>query len=660
MTNADEAFRPLLGATPVEGATIFRVRAPGVSRLDLVLRGSVPDGADRIERMQPDADGLFTLTVGGAGNGTRYAYLVDGRGPFPDPASRWQPDGVHGFSAVVDWKQFEWTDETWRGIPLERTVLYEVHVGTFTPEGTFAAAADRLSYLADLGVTAVELMPVADFPGRRNWGYDGAAPFAPSRNYGTPDDMRRFVDRAHALGLAVHLDVVYNHLGPDGSYQATFNRDFYSTTHQNPWGAGINFDGPGGVFVREYFIESALRWVHEYHIDGLRLDATHAIADDSPVHVVAELADRVRASASGAPSAGPPRRHVLVIAEDERNLDTIVRPREVGGWGLDGIWADDLHHHLRVALAGDRDGYFADYDGSMQAIAATARQGWFYTGQVSAHRGHRRGTDPSGIPLARSIVCLQNHDQVGNRAFGDRLHHTIDIASWMAASTFLLALPETPLLFMGQEWAASSPFQYFTDHYDELGRLVTEGRRREFGRFAAFADPASHHAIPDPQAASTFEASRLDWSEHAREPHASVLALYRRLLALRRTEPAMTDADRFVVEAAGTDGLVVRRGDGEGTLLFIVRLRGAGTFDIAADIARAPHGCTWQIVLSTHATGTCNPGGSAPGTNTGAEAPALQLSDTNAGAEARAVRLSRPGAVVLKAVTLETVAGEVE
>jgi maltooligosyltrehalose trehalohydrolase len=597
MTHA-RAHAPAIGAHVFTDGTVFHVWAPEIDRVELILEGSVDGVASApgpARRMTPGEDGYHTIVATDAPAGTLYRYRLDGRGPFPDPASRWQPRGVHGPSTVVDPATFAWSDATWTGVPIERTILYELHIGTFTSEGTFAAAAARLPLLADLGITAVLVMPVADFPGARNWGYDGVAPFAPARCYGSPDDFRRFVDVAHQHGLAVHLDVVYNHLGPDGAYQSTFSRFYYSTTHQNPWGAGINFCGPHSAPVRAYFIENALRWVHEFHIDGLRLDATHAITDTGARHVIAELADTVRASMDG--SARP----VLVIAEDSRNLDTMVRDRARGGWGLDGVWADDFHHHLRHALAGDRDGYFADFDGTAASIAATARQGWFFRGQFSPYHGKARGTEPAGIPPERCVICLQNHDQVGNRAFGERLHRQVPSAAWRAASTLLLVLPETPLLFMGQEWAASAPFLYFTDHEPGLGRQVTEGRRQEFARFRAFSDPDTRERIPDPQAASTFERSRLDWTERQHEPHASTLRLYQRLLALRRS-PAMqrTDGELCDIQAIGGETVVVHRGQPDGPqLLVVVRLRGSGRVVVDGPLAQAPHGRTWRRLFST-------------------------------------------------------------
>jgi maltooligosyltrehalose trehalohydrolase len=580
-----------LGAIPLgrgEG-TSFCVWAPDARDLELVVEP--PDGL-RPTAMRRDGDGYFRLVHREAGPGTRYRYLVDGRGPFPDPASRYQPLGVHGPSQVVDPSAFTWHDRDWRGVPIETLVLYELHVGTFTPEGTFRSATDRLRWLAELGITAVELMPVADFPGDRNWGYDGVAPFAPARCYGTPDELRAFVDAAHGLGLAVHLDVVYNHFGPDGAYQGAFSRGYYSEVHSSPWGQGINFDGPGSAEVRKYVVENALHWVHEYHIDGLRLDATHAIVDDGARHIVAEVAEAVH-GAGGARGCTP-----LVIAEDHRNLATMIRHGD-GGWGLDAVWSDDFHHQLRVALTGDRDGYFADFGGTDPEIATTVRDGWFYRGQYSTYFEARRGTDPAALPLARFVAFAQNHDQAGNRACGERLSHDVDPAVYRAVAVLLLMLPETPLLFMGQEWAATTPFLYFTAHNEELGRAVTAGRRREFRRFARFASDEAAARIPDPQAQGTFDASRLRWDELGHAPHAGALALHRRLLALRRTEPALRRMERSgeaMVTATDDGAIIIRREAEDGRVLVAcVRLRGGGS----ASPGIPPSGGSWTVVLSS-------------------------------------------------------------
>jgi maltooligosyltrehalose trehalohydrolase len=502
--------------------TTFRVWAPAARTLAVDIEDGNLAGRHPLARGD---DGYFAASIEGVAPGTRYRYRVNGRDPLPDPASRYQPDGVHGASMVIDPRRYAWSDTAWRGMPLDELVIYELHVGTFTEDGTFDAAAERLARVRDLGVTAVEVMPVADFPGRRNWGYDGVALFAPARCYGSPDSFRRFVDRGHALGLAVLLDVVYNHLGPDGAYLTQFSPDYFTSRYTSPWGAAVNLDGPKSQHVRGFFIENALHWLHEYHLDGLRLDATHALHDQGETHFLAELSGRLHDAVD---------RHVHVIAEDDRNLAQMVTPVKNGGWGLDAVWADDFHHEMRRALAGDADGYYADYSGSTADIAATIRQGWFYTGQYSRCLRAPRGTRPAGIAPQRCIVCLQNHDQIGNRAFGDRLHHRISPAAYRAASALLLLLPETPLLFMGQEWAASSPFLYFTDHHAELGRLVTQGRRREFCSFAAFSNPELLQTIPDPQADATFDSSHVKWSEADTEPHASMVRLYAALLATRR------------------------------------------------------------------------------------------------------------------------------
>jgi maltooligosyltrehalose trehalohydrolase len=484
------------------------------------------DGSIDERPLAREAGGTFAGQLADVAGGLRYGYRLDGSPPYPDPASRFQPDGVHGASMTVDPQAFHWTDLEWTGVPLAELVIYELHVGTFTRQGTFAGVLERLPDLRRLGITAIELMPLADFAGNRNWGYDGAALFAPARCYGTPDDLRQLVDAAHSHGLAVLIDVVYNHLGPDGSYLPRFSPYYLTSRHSSPWGAGINFDGDHSSHVRAHFIESALHWIHEYHADGLRLDATHAIRDDGPRHFVAELSATVHASNTG--------HHLHVIAEDDRNLALVVMPEAAGGWGADALWADDFHHQLRRRLAGDADGYFIDYSGSTADVAATIRRNWFYSGQHSAYRDAPRGSDSAAVAPAQCVVGLQTHDQIGNRAFGERLHHQIDGAQYRAASMLLLSLPQTPLLFMGQEWGASTPFLYFTDHEPELGRLVTEGRRREFSRFAMFADERARAGIPDPQAVTTFTASRLDWKEPDREPHAATRRLYAAMLAFRR------------------------------------------------------------------------------------------------------------------------------
>jgi maltooligosyltrehalose trehalohydrolase len=625
---ARDTWRPSLGAWPDGPVTHFRVWAPLTRQVELVIER--PDTPADSHVMDAGPAGFFTAALEDAPPGTRYRYRLDGRGPHPDPASRFQPEGVHGASLVVDPRDFVWSDRGWTGCPLDALAIYELHVGTFTPAGTFAGVEARLPYLRDLGVTGVELMPVADFPGARNWGYDGAALFAPARCYGTPGDLRRLVDAAHRLGLALLLDVVYNHVGPDGAWLQAFSPYYFSERHTSPWGAAMNLDGEHAGVVRDFFIENALHWIHEYHVDGLRLDATHAMRDGSPRHFVAELAARVRAET--------PQRPVLLVAEDHRNLTEIVRPARDGGWDMDAVWADDLHHELRRLLAGDSDGYYADHDGTAASVAATIRQGWSFTGQHSAYLGESRGTDPAGVPMERFVVCLQNHDQIGNRAFGDRLHHQIDLASFRSASVLLLTAPETPLIFMGQEWAAGTPFCYFTDHAGELGRLVTEGRRREFERFAAFADPAARYRIPDPQAEGTFLGSRLDWRELDREPHAGIRRLYAALLRLRRDESGLRAGGRGGLQTSAPDGdtVVVRRSTASGAVYVVARLRGAGSVTLdPVDPSMSGRSTQWTCLLDSED----------PRFTTDAMPPMSDLSGP-----APAIRFARPSAVVLKAL----------
>jgi maltooligosyltrehalose trehalohydrolase len=512
--------------------------------------------------MKEELPGFFSATLGGVGAGVRYKLRVDGEGPFPDPWSRSQPEGVHGPSEVVV-ADFEWTDAGWRGVA-EDLVIYEVHVGTATPEGTFEALIPRLKELRALGVNTLELMPLASFPGTRNWGYDGVDLFAPQATYGGPRGLRRLIDAAHAQGLAVLIDAVYNHFGPDGNYLRCYSPHYFTGRHHTPWGDAVNYDGEGSAVVRELVLSNVEMWIRDFHADGLRLDAAHAIVDDSSPHLLAQIAERARAAAPG--------RRVVIIAEDERNETRLVRPRAEGGYGLDGVWADDFHHQMRRAFAGDSEGYYRDYTGSMEDLARTLRQGWFYEGQRSENLGHHRGTPAQEAPTPAFVHCIQNHDQVGNRALGERLGADVSPAAYRAMSTLLLLAPYTPLLFMGQEWNASTPFLYFTDHNAELGRLVTEGRRKEFAGFKRFAGTE----VPDPQAQDTFTRSKLDWSEAGKPAHAGVRALYQELLRLRASEPALRERRRgqYDARAVGTQGLVLERRGPGGTFLIFLCVKG--------------------------------------------------------------------------------------
>ena len=579
------------GALPVRGGVRFRVWAPSARDLTLVVH----DGAAAREYSVPrDDEDVFDLIVDRAAAGNRYSYRINGGDLRPDPASRFQPESVHGPSEIVDPSAFQWADVRWGGRPAADRILYELHIGTFSPEGTFAGATSRLEAVRDVGVTVIEIMPVADFAGARNWGYDGVCLFAPSRAYGRPDDLRRLVDRAHQLGMAVILDVVYNHLGPEGAYLPAFNEQYFTDRHATPWGSCVNLDGPGSAMVRRFIVDNACHWVREYHADGLRLDATHTLIEEDQGAIVREIVTRTR---------GATARPVFIHAEDHRNLAPMVEDSARGGWGLEGVWADDFHHIVRVLLAGDSHGYYADFRGTARELASTIQQGWLFTGQQSEHSGERRGSDASRVPMYRFVVCLQNHDQVGNRALGDRLHESVPPAAWRAASVLLLTVPMTPLLFMGQEWAASSPFQYFTDLEAALGEQVTEGRRREFAAFPEFSDEQARHSIPDPQARSTFQSSRLPWDERADPSHRAVLELYRALIALRLDHSTTLGASTSVAgEAVALDDetVAMRRADGDQVFWVIARFRSAGVADLsAATEACGEARAEWTVVLTT-------------------------------------------------------------
>ncbi|WNG23394.1 malto-oligosyltrehalose trehalohydrolase [Cystobacter fuscus] len=565
----DKAMRartavPRLGAWVEQGAGVrWRVWAPGHQKLEVVLFGPQGQPGDTLPMTRESGD-FFTATLAGKGVGVRYKLRVDGQGPFPDPWSRSQPEGVHGPSEVVV-PDFAWKDGGWKGLDPEFQVIYEIHVGTATPEGTFDALIPRLRAFKELGVTTLELLPLASAPGTRNWGYDGVSLFAPSAVYGGPEGLRRFIDAAHAQGLGVLIDAVYNHFGPDGNYLSCYSPHYFTDHHHTPWGNAINYDGEGSDVVRELVLSNVDMWIGDYHADGLRLDAAHAIIDDSSPHLLVEIARRARAAARG--------RSVVVIAEDDRNDTRLARPVEKKGLGLDGIWADDIHHQLRRAFAGDSEGYYADYTGSVEDIARTLRQGWFYEGQTSQVHKKARGTPASELEPWHFVHCIQNHDQIGNRAQGERLGADVSPAAFRAMSTLLLLSPYTPLLFQGQEWNASTPFLYFTDHNAELGKLVTEGRRKEFAGFSKF----SGDEVPDPQAQETFTRSKLDWNEASKPEHAGVLALYRELLRLRAQEPILKANRRgsFDARPLGQNALVLERRGPGGALQVIVNVKGA-------------------------------------------------------------------------------------
>ena len=507
-----------------DGTTRFALWAPTAHSVELWLEA--PKQAVPMER---DAAG-WARVAAPAPPGTRYRYRIDGDTLVPDPASRFQPEDVHGPSEVIDPLAYRWGDEGWRGIPPERLVFYELHVGTFTPEGTYAAARARLDHLVDLGVTAVELMPVADFPGTRGWGYDGVLLFAPEAAYGRPEELKALVDACHARGLAVILDVVYNHFGPEGNYLGRY-APFASSHHRTPWGDAVNFDGPGSAVVREFVVHNALYWLEEYHLDGLRLDAVHAIRDDSPEHILITLGRAV--------SAGPGAvRPTHLVLENDANEARWPMPTPGARPLFRAQWNDDLHHVLHVLLTGERGGYYADYQSAAAGLARALAEGFVYQGDWSTYRRRPRGERSTGLPPTAFVSFLQNHDQVGNRAMGERLSALVPPAALRAATVVLLLAPALPLIFMGQEWAAPEPFLFFSDLGPDLGPAVSEGRRREFARFPEYADPTARARIPDPQSPETYARSVLDWSRRDAPPHDEWLALHRRLLAVRRREIA--------------------------------------------------------------------------------------------------------------------------
>ncbi|ARO89076.1 malto-oligosyltrehalose trehalohydrolase [Nitrosospira lacus] len=513
------------GARITERGVRFRLWAPGCGRVTLWINAGQDEQAFSMDSC---GGGWFEFIASHAGAGTRYCFEVGGGLRVPDPASRFNPDDVHGASEVIDPADFEWRDAAWRGRPWEEAVIYELHIGTFSPGGTFAGVMERLDHLAELGVTALELMPVADFPGTRNWGYDGVLPYAPDSRYGRPEDLKALIQAAHAKGLMVLLDVVYNHFGPEGNYLHVYAKEFFTERHHTPWGAAINFDGAHSRYVREFFIHNALYWLHEYHFDGLRLDAVHAIVDDSELHVLAELAERAHASIDG-------KRQVHLILENDANVARYLG-RHASGVQYAAQWNDDMHHALHVLATGEADGYYMDYaDEPIRHLGRCLAEGFAYQGEASAYRGHaQRGEASAHLPPQAFVSFLQCHDQVGNRAFGERIAHIAPAAAVRAGAAVYLLAPSIPMLFMGEEFAAQSPFRFFCDFSGELRAAVTQGRRREFARFARFADAAMQAAIPDPNEIQTFLASKLDWDSLADGTQADWLAYYRNLLKLRR------------------------------------------------------------------------------------------------------------------------------
>lgn len=576
------SFLPVGAHVHDQGVT-FRIWAPRHEWLRVATGDGTSTRYVTLER-DGDADGGFFIGRDEHGReGDLYWIEVDHR-LVPDPASRCQPRGVDGPSQVIDPQHYSWRS-AWQRPALRGRVIYELHVGTFTVAGTFAAATSRLRDLADLGVNTIELMPLADFAGERNWGYDGVMLFAPSRCYGTPDELRALIDEAHGLGLAVIVDVVYNHLGPCGNVLPAYSPHYLRSDESNMWGAGLNFDGPHSLPVRQFFLQNACMWFDEFRVDGLRLDAVHAMHDASRPHLAAELAASAHA------------RGGVVVAEDERNDAALITPREKGGGGIDGMWADDFHHTFRVAVTDHREAHLANYAGSIDEWVETLREGWFYRGQMFGSWQRPRGTPAAHLPPEKFIVCISNHDQVGNRPLGDRLSDVVPLETYRALSMLLCLVPYTPMLFMGQEWAARSPFPYFTDHPGEVGAKMGWHRLNEFRHYGAAYPDEMLARMGDPQAEETFRAAQLDWREREQPSHAGVLALYRECLRLRATHRIFQSParDRWKVDQVGAATLSLHWRDTDGSHWLLLVSLTPGTR------LEPPPSHDWRFVLSSNA-----------------------------------------------------------
>jgi maltooligosyltrehalose trehalohydrolase len=550
MGNSDSI--PPLGATPLpEKGWRFVVWAPAAKQLSIHIVGD----NDRVVPMQKSDSGYFETTIKTLQSDAQYLYRFDDGHEFPDPASRFQPEGVHGPSQVMDLNDFKWTDSSWRGLELDRSVIYELHVGTYTPEGTFEALIPHLASLRELGITTIELMPVAQFPGNRNWGYDGVQPFAAQNSYGGPRGLQKLVDAAHAQGLAVALDVVYNHLGPEGNYFNAYG-PYFTDKYQTPWGKAINYDGPHSDPVRHFFIANALHWLEHYHIDVLRLDAVHGIFDFGASPFLAELQQAVKELEQRL------GRKLHLIAESDLNDSRLLKLPAQGGYALPSQWSDDFHHSLHSLLTGERAGYYSDF-GDVHHMAVTMRNGWFYAGQHSNFRRRRHGNSPAGLPRSSFVVCIQNHDQIGNRARGERLNELVNFEALKLAAGVTVLAPFIPLLFMGEEYGEIAPFQYFTSHGDQaLIEAVRKGRQEEFAAFAW------EGKVPDPQDETTFNNSKLDHKLKNKAPHQTLQALYRDLLAVRR-EYSLAGSGKVEI-SENRSAIMMLAGDGASSKLSAV------------------------------------------------------------------------------------------
>jgi maltooligosyltrehalose trehalohydrolase len=576
------------GATVLDQGVRFRVWAPKRRSVDVLING-------KCEPLTVDGDkGYFSGVSLKAQAGDLYRFRLDGNKDCPDPASRFQPQGPHGPSQVVDPRRFPWTDSSWPGIHLHGQVIYELHVGAFTPEGTFDAAARELAELHRFGVTLIEIMPISECPGQWNWGYDGVGLFAPSHNYGDADAFKRFVDAAHRVGVGVILDVVYNHVGPDGNYFSEFSDHYFTDRHVTDWGAPINFDGDESGPVREFYLQNACHWIEEFHLDGLRLDATQNIYDSGPKHILAELSQRTRAAAGSRP--------IVLVAENESQDVILITPLDKGGYGLDAMWNDDFHHTARVALTGRREAYYTDYCGSPQEFVSAVKRGFLYQGQFYRWQNQCRGTLVTNQPAQAFILFTQNHDQVANTLHGERIHRTSAPVRYRALTALMLLAPGTPMFFMGQEFGASTPFLFFADHREErLADAVRRGRKEFLRQFVSYASEEAQKAVPDPSDPNTFARSKLKFCERA--SHASVYNFHEDLLRLRREEPLIARQDWNLIDGAviERDAFVLRFfGDDNNDRLLVVNL-GTDLADLSTpEPLLAPYrGTGWKVVWSS-------------------------------------------------------------
>jgi maltooligosyltrehalose trehalohydrolase len=585
------------------GETHFRVWAPEANAVDVAFESNVVP-------LSAETDGYFSGLVK-AHAGTNYRYRLNGKDSFPDPVSRFQPEGPHGPSQLVDPAAFRWTDAKWSGVPVERIVLYEMHVGTFTPEGTWTAAIEQLDELAKLGITMIEVMPVADFPGKFGWGYDGVNLFAPTRLYGVPDDFRRFVDRAHALGIGVILDVVYNHFGPDGNFLKLFAKDYFTDKYKNEWGEAINFDGRNSTPVREFFIANAGYWIDEFHLDGLRLDATQQIFDESDEYILRAIGRRVREAAKG--------RTTYIVAENEPQHSKLVRPASQGGDGLDALWNDDFHHSALVALTGKREAYYTDYQGSPQELISAMKWGYLFQGQRYAWQKKPRGTPCLDLSPRNFVTFLQNHDQVANSGRALPVCLLTSPGRLRAMTALVLLGPGTPMLFQGQEFGSSRPFYYFADHNPDLAKLVAKGRREFLSQFPDLGLTETQKQILDPADADAFARCRLDFNE--RVTNAGAYALHRDLLKLRRDDPVFATPKPRGIDGAvlAHEAFVLRFFGGEhGDRLLIVNLGHDLKFDaIPEPLMAPPNEKRWSLIWTSDALAYGGCGTPPPDTETG-------------------------------------------